>query len=48
MIRDAIIELMEDDKRRKQLGMKARKHVMNKLAFANTVHDLKDFWNLKS
>lgn len=48
MIRDAIIELMEDDKRRKQLGMKAREHVMSKLTFANTVQDLKDFWNLKS
>jgi glycosyltransferase involved in cell wall biosynthesis len=48
MIRDAIIELMEDDKRRKQLGMKAREHVTSKLTFANTVQDLKDFWNLKS
>jgi len=48
MIRDAIIELMEDDKRQKQLGMKAREHVTSKLTFANTVQDLKDFWNLKS
>jgi glycosyltransferase involved in cell wall biosynthesis len=48
MIRDAIIELMEDDKRRKQLGMKAREHVTSKLTFANTVQDLKDFWNLKN
>jgi len=47
MIRDAIIELMEDDKHRKQLGMKAREHVMSKLTFANTVQDLKDFWNIK-
>ena len=47
MIRDAVIELMEDDKRRKQLGMKAREYVMSKLTFANTVQDLKDFWNIK-
>ena len=48
MIRDAIVELMEDDKRRKQLGMKARDYVTRKLTFADTVQDLKDFWNLKS